>query len=664
MTNIISEESYARLETNIEERDLSLLLKTINKIPKFSLGENVSLFFDENLKYISVSPILPITKIDVIFQLYDLNITKLDIINKIKQFIGEENLKKEKTCVQNGAKIRKINGQIQIIDKRFLDDCIILSENNNDGPYKIADRITKTIYGGLITYKYKMNEENNKKYCIAYLKVKDDIFMESDLAATDNEARLNVNKKIILKYLPEEYSQKIINNIDECIKRTEKKKNERKERFEKYLEECGGDRKLLKNKRKITKEEFSRRLPYFNMLGKDKKNNSKGKRILIEDEDDDDEEYFMNTEELPINEILLGDMCIVEHHLKDFKYTPLKIFEMIRDSEKNRGVDFNIEYSQINDKNFCINNEVTIFSQKLGIKVQGYGKSKEEAENKCALKLLAVIFKNIFKTYCELHEYFENKNGRYLDIVLMDENDKKRDTEQDNVKNDEKNIEKNDDELKNVEENKNKKKKLETANNIINNTPEESKNSKNKQKKSKQTEKNGNFFNSEKNESENETKNINIDNVKQNINKNNIKNEDNNNIQIEYLNDNTITNDENSINYEKNIENNENNYNNMSMTESQESLDNYNTNINNNKNMNDSKIRYGNFFLNNSNDNSHSNGISAVNNSFSSNNSMTSNKIIEELSKNKKYKQYNDNNSCSNDSKKREEMFDERMFYI
>ena len=165
-------------------------------------------------------------------------------------------------------------------------------------------------------------------------------------------------------------------------------------------------------KRKITQEEFSRRLPYFNMLDKDKKNkNNNSKSVLFED--DDDEEYFMNTEELPINEILLGDLGIVDHHLKDFKYTPLKIFEMIRDSEKIRGVDFKIEYSQINDKNDCHNNEVTIFSQKLGIKVQGYGKSREEAENKCALNLLAVIFKNKFKTYCELHEYFENKNRRY-----------------------------------------------------------------------------------------------------------------------------------------------------------------------------------------------------------------------------------------------------------
>ena len=151
---------------------------------------------------------------------------------------------------------------------------------------------------------------------------------------------------------------------------------------------------------------------------KKKKDNS-----LYDELDDEEEEYFMNTEVLPINEILLGDCGIVDNHINDFKYTPLKIYEMIRDSEKMRGVDFKMEYSQINDKNYCHNNEVTIFSQKLGIKVQGYGKSREEAENKCALNLIAVIFKNKFRTYSELHEYFENKNGKYLDVILKDENE-------------------------------------------------------------------------------------------------------------------------------------------------------------------------------------------------------------------------------------------------
>ena len=72
---------------------------------------------------------------------------------------------------------------------------------------------------------------------------------------------------------------------------------------------------------------------------------------------------------------------------------------MLRDTEKLRGVDFKIEYSQVNYNNYYINNEVTIFQQKLGIKEQGYGKSREEAGNKCALKLLLVIFKNKFKMF-------------------------------------------------------------------------------------------------------------------------------------------------------------------------------------------------------------------------------------------------------------------------
>ena len=51
-----------------------------------------------------------------------------------------------------------------------------------------------------------------------------------------------------------------------------------------------------------------------------------------------------------------------------------------------------------------------------------YGKSKEEAANKCCLKLLTVLFKNIFKTYMEVHDYFVTKNGKYLDIILKKDN--------------------------------------------------------------------------------------------------------------------------------------------------------------------------------------------------------------------------------------------------
>ena len=693
MTNIISEESYAQLETNNEERDLSNALKTLNKIPKFKLGKNTHLFFDENMKYISLCPILPLSKIDLLFQLYDINLTRIDLINKIKQMIGEENLKKEKTCDKNGIQIRKINGQIQIIDEHFINDCLILSEKNEDGHNAIGNKISKAIFGGTITYNYKTNDENKKRSCVAYLKYKDDIFIESDLFDTDKEAKLNANKKIILKYLPEQKAQEIINNIDECLIREEKAKKEKKERYDKLVEECGGDRKLLRKKRKITNEEFSRRLPYFNMLHKDKSTKNNSESIL--NEDDDDEDYFMNTEELPINELLLGDLGIVEHHLKDFKYTPLKIYEMIRDSEKMRGVDFNLENSQINNKNYCHNNEVTIFSQKLGIKADGYGKSKEEAENKCALKLLKILFEKKFRTYCELHEYFIKKKGKYLDIILKEENgdEDNKVNEQNNLNNDEKKgDDNNNDEVQNIESNKNtkkkldenksmnnsfeennssKKKKLDNENKSMNNSFEESNSIKKTEKSSKKSQKNMSILNSEKDNNENEKTYDIIDIENPTINKsinNNIENDNDNNIHIEYIKDENITNDENSIKREMNIESTENiNENNsISLTDSQYSIDNYINNVNNNKNMKDSQNKNGNYtFNNNSNNNSYSNGISVINNSFSSNNSMTGNKIIEELSKTKKHKKYNnDNYSNSNDSKKREEMFDESMFFI
>ena len=120
---------------------------------------------------------------------------------------------------------------------------------------------------------------------------------------------------------------------------------------------------------------------------------------------------------------------------------------MIRDSEKKRGVDFKIEYSQINDKKNNINNrEVTIISHKLGLKVKEFGKSKEEAENKCALNLLFILFKDKFKTYFELNDYFEHKNRKYLDIILNYENEEEN---QENKKRkiEEKNIHKNKDNI-------------------------------------------------------------------------------------------------------------------------------------------------------------------------------------------------------------------------
>ena len=410
-------EDSPQIDLNLEDKNSSEILNLYIKSPIIDLGEDINLFFDQNLSNISLSPILPLSKIDILFQIYKLNISKKDLMTKIKKILNGENTKGAQTFYQNGKKVQTLHGQLKIVDEHFIKDCIILSKASSEGAFIIADRISKTLFGESIIYNYKVNEDN-KKYVIAFLKYKENIYIQSDNANTDNEAKFNVNLKIIKKYLLLQDSMEIIKNINECLENKEKLKNERKAKFEKILQEMGGDRNLLRNKRKITQEEFSRRLPYFNMLEKDK-NNENRNNLMSED---DTEDFFVNTEGYPIDEILLGDTNIVDNHLKDFKYTPLRIYEMIRDSEKKRGVDFKYEYSQINDKNYCVNNEVTIFSQKLGIKVQGFGKTKEEAENKCALNLITVIFRDKFKTFFELHNYFEHKNGKYLDIILLDEN--------------------------------------------------------------------------------------------------------------------------------------------------------------------------------------------------------------------------------------------------
>ena len=51
--------------------------------------------------------------------------------------------------------------------------------------------------------------------------------------------------------------------------------------------------------------------------------------------------------------------------------------------------------------------------------------TKEEAENKCALNCLAVMYKSKFTTYYDLQNYFRKKKGKYLDIILLDKESKK-----------------------------------------------------------------------------------------------------------------------------------------------------------------------------------------------------------------------------------------------
>ena len=433
----ISSEDPSNSDISQEDQDLFGMSNYLNSIHRININDNLSIYLDEKMSYISFSPILPINKIDVLLKLYNLNMSKDDLLRRIIKPLNGENSNEMQTYLQNSTKIQKVNNnQIKIVDDLFIKNCIILSKASKEGAHIIAERITKTIFGENINYKYEKNKENGKKCVKAFLKLKDNIFIQSDYADNENEAKLDVNKKIISKFLQKKISKEIINNINECLKKEEISKSEKKARYEFFLQEVGGDRNLLKNKRKITQEEFSQRLPYFNMLDKDKKkikNNENSNNLMEEDE----EIYFMNTENIPIDELLLGDLGIVDNHLKDFKYTPLKIFEMIRDSEKKRGVDLKMEYTQVNDKNYCINSEATIFSQKLGIKVEGFGNSKEESENKCSLNMLSIIFKNKFKTYFDLHNYFVHKNKRYLDIILNEENSAQKD-ENNNLNNNKK----------------------------------------------------------------------------------------------------------------------------------------------------------------------------------------------------------------------------------
>ena len=363
-----------------------------------NLSKMVKLYFSPDKKFMSLCPIIPISRFDILIKLYDLkNIG-----------ITQEKAEEEINSIIKGKKKKNK----KITDEHFIKDCIVLSEKVCfDNDINIVNKISNFIFN------YSVNFEYSKDRKICKLKIREKYLMESDICSNENDAKKNVLYKFIKKYIPSKESTKIIKNLEESTKKEKQRKEQGKNKYIEYLNKNNGDRKLLKQKRKKPIEEFSQKLPYFNMLPKDKKNLNDN-NLLLDDDNDENEIYFVNTQKIPVNEILLGDVGIVDHHLNDFKYTPLKLYEMIRDSEKSRSVDFNMNYSQLNSEDYNTNNKVTIISQKLGISVHGYGKTKIEAENKCALNCLFVLFKKKFKTFNELHEYFERKNGKYLDILL------------------------------------------------------------------------------------------------------------------------------------------------------------------------------------------------------------------------------------------------------
>ena len=433
---ISSEENHSQESSLSEERANSEESFKLDELQKLIINDNLTLFFDKDCSFISLTPIIPPNKIDCLFKLYNIPFSKDELITKIKDYINKQEAKINKIYNINNIRVHKTHGNIIIIDDQFNSDCIALSKQNNNALQIIAEKIALKLFNTKnIIYKYEKSLEQEKMiYALAYLKIDENIFVKSDLFESEKLARNDANKKILIKYLPKKLVKELMNNIEHVTNLEEKKKFIKKERYEKYLSEAGFDRKLLNQKRNLSIEEFSKRLPYFNMLknDKNKNRNEKGKKNLINKrpnknnkiilDEEDEEDFFINTEGTPYNEILLGDPNIVNNHLRDFKYTPLKLFEMIRDSEKRRGVDLNIEYSQLNDKDLRVKFQATIISQKLGIKVKGFGNVKEEAGNKCALNLLAVMFKKFFKTYYQLHEYFENKNGKYLDLILKPDN--------------------------------------------------------------------------------------------------------------------------------------------------------------------------------------------------------------------------------------------------
>ena len=446
--NTSSEENNNQDSSSSEEKTISETSFKFDDLQKIIINKNLILFFAKDCSYASLTPIIPTNRIDFLFKLYQLPFSKEEMISKIKNYIDKQEAKIDKIYTINDIRVHKSHGNITIIDEQFNNNCINLSKQSNNALQIIADKIALNLFNTKnIKYRYEKDSEQDKMiYAMAYLKL--DECIKSDLFETEKSSRNDVNRKIIIKYLPKKISKEILNNIEHLMNMEDKKKLMKKERYEMYLSEAGFDHKLLNKKRNLTVEELSKRLPYYNMLKNNKKktrnvkykNNNfinkrpnKNNKIILDEEDED---FFVNTEGTPLNEILLGDPIIVNNHLRDFKYTPLKLFEMIRDSEKYRGIDFKIDYSRMNDKNYSVNFQAVIISQKLGIKVEGFGNAKEEAGNKCALNLLAVLFKNIFKTYYQVHDYFENKNGRYLDIILKtDDDDNNNDKEELNVNN-------------------------------------------------------------------------------------------------------------------------------------------------------------------------------------------------------------------------------------
>ena len=249
-----------------EKENSSLNIKYL----KIYLEKGLNLFFSQDKNFIALSPIIPINKSDILFKLYDLDNWKEKIEKEIKKILGEKNFVEIKRYKKKGIEIEKKGNEIKIIDNNFINDCKLLAKSNQrDCDMNVSDKISSIIYDKKINLKYKKSKENDK---LMKAIIKEEGFY-SDFYKGKQEARLNVLIKFINKYIKEKDAKEIIDNILESIKNSKNSKVISSKRYEKYLKAFGGDRKLLKKKRQLTEEEFNKRLPYFNMLDKDNKNN-------------------------------------------------------------------------------------------------------------------------------------------------------------------------------------------------------------------------------------------------------------------------------------------------------------------------------------------------------------------------------------------------------
>ena len=248
----------------------------------------LKLYFSPDKKYMSLCPILPTNRPDILCKLYDLS--KLGIIkDKIEEILNsisnEKSKKKNIKNLPNGIEIEKKEENIKITDEHFIQDCIVLSSKICfDNEINIANKISNFIFNYSVYFEYSKDKK------IAKLRVGEKYLMESDISLNEKDAKKNVLYKFIKEYIPIKESTKIIQNLEESIKKAELRKEKSKNKYNEFLKDCNGDRKLLKQKRKLPNEEFSQKLPYFNMLPKDKKyiNNNP----LIDDGDNNENEII------------------------------------------------------------------------------------------------------------------------------------------------------------------------------------------------------------------------------------------------------------------------------------------------------------------------------------------------------------------------------------